>query len=264
MSAIITNREAMPPSTLRQLASLPPASDEEAGALATPTLGLTEDDVEHLQVLSKAWAEAKVKVTAAEQSYTSASRVAARLPEHQRAAGEQAARAWTMNGHGRALASGVVEQIDLAKQAALAMPALERAVAAARDEAAAARGLLHTATTTAVRAAIRRASEHYSELALQLTRTVASIEACVNALPSPAVAELVSPWAMFKGRLLVPALPTRELSVPWDRAAQDQRFVSTLLSVEHPRLTAHTKASEGWLYRQMSDALGFSPRTLLG
>ncbi len=257
-------REAMPPSTLRQLAALPPADDEEAGAITPPTLGLTEEDVAQIRHLSRAWSEAKAKAVEAEQTYTAASRAAARLNEHQRAAGESAARAWTMNGKGKALATSVVEQIDLAKQAALAMPALERAVSAARDEAAAARGVLHTATTNALRGAIRRASAHWSALALEATRVVASLEACVHALPSKAVADMVSPWALFKGRLMLPALPTVELNIPWDRAATDQRFMSTLLSVEHPRLTAHVKASEGWLYQQLTEALGFSPRTLLG
>ena len=79
---------AMPESTLRALAALPVATDEEAEAVTPPKLGLTDADITRLHALAEAVAEARAAAIDAEQAHTRATHQALRLPELQRRAGE--------------------------------------------------------------------------------------------------------------------------------------------------------------------------------
>lgn len=259
---------AMPESTLRALAALPVATDEEAEAVTPPKLGLTDADIARLHALAEAVAEARCKATDAEQAHTRASHAALRLPELQRRAGEVAAAAFAPKANGRehAAAADITQKIEAAKRAASAAPVLERQLSLARDRVSDARGALHRATTECLQAVLARCAARWSELALEMTRVAAAAEAAVNALPEHRRTNATAGWALCSLKLSVPALPAAEFGVPLDKSAVDCGFTSALLAPGHPRLHAHSSAAAGWLNQQLCEALapsGFTPRSLL-
>jgi len=247
-----------------KLAALPPATDEDAGEVTLPQLGLTKADVERIKVLARHVDEARHAFTRAEEALAKATRQASGLPRLRAEAGEIAARAFTCNGAGVEMAQGITDRIALAANAESALPTLQRCRDQAWDACGTARAALHRECTGAIHAAMGRAARRYSMLTLEITRAVASLDACLHSLPARMQEPLAGAWDISFAPVL--CAPSANDFGGCDKSATDLGYRSMLCHKDHPRQLTHATAARGWIASQLAEAVapsGIPVTTLL-
>lgn len=256
--------DAVTERTAAKLASLEPAVGDDA-EVPEPVLCLTPQDIERLQQLGEVVSAARAAMQKAEADLAAATTQARQLVELERRAGALAADAFRGREAAKQAARAIAADIEDCKLTAAALPALTRDAETARNAFHGARGVLHGAATTAIQAAMLRASKRYAVLALEITEALAAIDAGLAALPSHMGTPLICGWHVHvMAGVSLPALPDT-LRVN-NMAVASINFRDSLLGADHPRLSAHRTHAATRLQAQLREALapsGFDPSRLL-
>lgn len=237
--------------SLAAFAALEPDLDEPVPVL--PTMLLDQHELEALRVNAQRLHEAKQAHTSAEQVLAGAERTARQLEPATMRAGAIAARALAGNAGDMAEAARVTKEIEDARLAVSALPALRDAVSMALDTKNRAIGSLRACADTCLGNARFRAAKRYAAAAREATKALAHVVATVELQPRLQAALGNGLHGHVVSELSIPALPT-EIRAGEHAGVTSIHFRDSYASPEHPAFTGAKAIAMTQLRQQIDDA----------